>query len=270
MSLISYLQPECIRAGSSSRTKEEALREITELAKKNPVLKNVSGDRILKAFQAREKIGSTGFGKGIAIPHCGLDEVEEFVVGLLHIPEGIDFQAMDGEKTRTIFFIVGPRSKRNQHIQILSALSKLLKNPEEIQHLFEDGDSEAIRDRLLHVLEVAEESTGGGGKCLFHVLVQREEYFDDILQIFSAVVQGSIAVIETNNAGYYLHSLPLSAAYWSDSKKTFFRVILAVVDRDLCNDIIRRINMVSDTLSDEPGVLIAVQELFYTSGSVAF
>jgi hypothetical protein len=83
-------------------------------------------------------------------------------------------------------------------------------------------------------------------------------------------VDGSISVLETNAAGYYLHRLPLFAAYWSESQKGFCRLILAVVDRDLCNDVIRRIQTLVEDIDKSPGVLVSVQELFYSSGSLEF
>jgi PTS system nitrogen regulatory IIA component len=61
-------------------------------------------------LQQRERIGTTGFGGGIAIPHCSLDDIEEFVVGLLIVSDGVDFESLDGKKTTTFFFIIGPKS----------------------------------------------------------------------------------------------------------------------------------------------------------------
>ena len=206
----------------------------------------------------------------IAIPHCSLDKTDEFVVGLLTIPGGIDFLSLDGQKTRLFFFIIGPKAKRNRHIQILSAVSKLLKTPKAVDMILEVRDSGKIRELFFNLIQYREEAKGQKGKCLFQVFIQKEEYFDDILQVFSASVQGAISVIETNNAGYYLHALPLFSAYWSESIKTFSRIILAVADKDLCNDIIRRINMVAEDIDKEAGVLITVQDLMFSSGSIEF
>ena len=77
-------------------------------------------------------------------------------------------------------------------------------------------------------------------------------------------------VLETNAAGYYLHRLPLFAAYWSENQKRFCRLILAVVDRDLSNDVIRRIHTAVEDLENTAGVLVSVQELFYSSGRLEF
>jgi PTS system nitrogen regulatory IIA component len=273
MGLFASFRPECIQIGSDARNKMEVLADLARLAKKSKVLGRVPEKRILDALQEREQVGTTGFGSGIAIPHCGLDDIDEFVVGLLIAPEGIDFDALDGKETTTFFFIIGPKSQRNRHIQLLSAVSKILKDPDVIQRFLEAFDEKRVRqivEELFRLVDVGVSPGQEKGRCLFQVFVQKEEYFEDLLQVFSAAVEGSIAVIETNAAGYYLHRLPLFAAYWTESQKGFCRLILAVVDRDLCNDVIRRIHTVVDDVENNPGVLITVQELFYSSGSLEF
>ena len=273
MSLFKSFRPECIQVGSEARNKSEVLADLARLAKKSKVLEKVPEKRILDALQAREQVGTTGFGGGIAIPHCALEDIDEFVVGLLIAPEGIDFESLDRKKTTTFFFIVGPKSQRNRHIQLLSAISKVLKDPDVIQRFLEAFDEKNVRQIVEELFRLVDGGITPGqqkGRCLFHVFVQREECFEDLLQVFSAAVDGSIAVLETNPAGYYLHRMPLFAAYWSESQKGFCRLILAVVDKDLCNDVIRRIHTVVEDVENNPGVLITVQELFYSSGSLEF
>jgi PTS system nitrogen regulatory IIA component len=273
MALFSSFRPECIQIGSAAGNKEEVLAELARLAKRSQVLAGVPERRILEALRQREQVGTTGFGGGIAIPHCSLEDIEEFVVGLLIAPEGIDFRSMDGQKTTTFFFIVGPKSQRTRHIQLLSAISKVLKNPEVIGRFLEAFDENRVRrlvEELFRLVDIGVAPGGQKGRCLFHVFVQEEQYFEDILQILSAVVDGSIMVLETNAAGYYLHRLPLFAAYWSENQKRFCRLILAVVDRDLSNDVIRRIHTAVEDLENTAGVLVSVQELFYSSGRLEF
>ena len=95
MSLFNVLRPEAIQAGTSATTKEALLHEIAVLAKKSPCLKNLSENDIYEGLSKRESLGSTGFGDGIAIPHCRLDGIDEFVVGIITSPQGIEFDALD-------------------------------------------------------------------------------------------------------------------------------------------------------------------------------
>ena len=101
-------------------------------------------------------------------------------------------------------------------------------------------------------------------------MIQREEYFDQVMQILSAEVEGEIAVLEAQNAGYYLNRMPLFSAYWGEDSGKFTRLIVAVADKAVCNDIIRRIYLVADDLDNTGGILIAVQDLLFAGGTLDF
>ena len=95
MKLADVLLKECIAVNAQLSDKAEALRQVAGLAKKSSILDNVSEQEILVGLQARESLGSTGVGKGIAIPHCRLKTVKDFVVGIATVPAGIDFDSLD-------------------------------------------------------------------------------------------------------------------------------------------------------------------------------
>ncbi|MBN2323556.1 MAG: PTS sugar transporter subunit IIA [Spirochaetes bacterium] len=266
MNLIEHIPKKCIQIGSASRSKEETLHEIAALLLKSNALSKMDEDVIYGALSERERIGSTAFGKSIAIPHCSLDEVEEFIIGLLVAKQGVDFGSLDKKPTRLFFCIVGPKTKRGEHIQILSSISKLLKTPDLTEKLVHAKNEEEVKTLLREIPLRREEAVEKKDKCLLSVFVQREETFDDILQTVSAALKGSVAVIEANNAGYYLHKLPLFASFWSEQTRISTRIIMAVVDKALSNDVIRRINLVVEG----KGVLITVSDLSYTAGDIEF
>ena len=110
MKLIDVLREECIVAGAQLSNKDEVLREIAQTAKKNDILKGLDEQEILAGLKARESLGSTGFGKGIAIPHCRLKSVVDFVLGIITVPSGVDFEALDAEKVNLIIFIIAPEA----------------------------------------------------------------------------------------------------------------------------------------------------------------
>ena len=120
MNLAEILYEDCIQAGAEVSEKVSVLRVIAQLAKKHPALQERSEDEIFQGLLQREETGSTGFGDCIAIPHCALDHVSDFVLGILTSPEGIDFDSIDGKPTKVFVFIIAPVSRRNDHIRILS------------------------------------------------------------------------------------------------------------------------------------------------------
>jgi len=116
MKLINVLRKECVVVGARFGDKSEALRRVAQVAKNSPVLKDVSEAEILAGLQDRESLGSTGFGNGIAIPHCRLCSVHDFVVGMITIPAGVDFKALDDREVKLMLFIIGPEKESNDHI----------------------------------------------------------------------------------------------------------------------------------------------------------
>lgn len=270
MDLADTLSVERIRVGSTAEDKFDVLREIARLAKTSPVLEEYSEEVIFEALDSRERIGSTGFGHRIAIPHCSLDEIDGFVVGVIISKKGVSFESMDGEPTNVFFFIIGPSPERNKHIQILSTVSKLLQSEELVTRLLAASSPEEVQKVLAGMLSVLSLEHTVAQKCAFHVVIQRDEVFSEILQLFASVNEGSLAVIETHNASTYLHNLPLFSAFWNDNNSQIGRIIVAYVEKAMANDIIRRIHMIAGDLEDESGVLVAVQDLTYLAGSLDF
>jgi mannitol/fructose-specific phosphotransferase system IIA component (Ntr-type) len=262
----------CIQKGTKAKDKDGILQEIAELAKKSPLLKKHSKEFIYQALKNRETIGSTGLEEGIAIPHCSLEYIEDFVVGLIVVPEGIDFQSFDGKPSQLIFFIIGPQSKSNQHIQILSALSKLAKEPSNIKALLTAESAEDIKFTILTAIPLRETIPREKDReeSLMHIFIQKEAIFNDVLALLSAQAGGAITVLEAFSIGHYLKDSPVYAAYRNEDKSNFNRLIIARVPKISCNNVIRRINILAETLKVESGVMITVQNLAYSSGSLSF
>ena len=110
MNLINLLRNECIQANADCTNRDQVLAAIAALAKKSAILDNMQESEIFKGLTDREDLSTTGFGNGIAIPHCRLDGVEDFVVGVLSVPAGAAFNAMDDEPVKLFVFIIAPSS----------------------------------------------------------------------------------------------------------------------------------------------------------------
>lgn len=265
--MIDSLQADCIRIGSTARTKEALLKEISEIAGQAINKADFDSPKIEKALLEREELCSTGLGSGLAIPHCSFEGLDDFTVGLIILKDGIDFDSLDGKDVNLVFFIVGASEKRNKHIKILSSISKIMKDAElskkllssesaaEVLRLLKREDSETIQIRPFE-------------KVQFTIHVQDEEIFNDVLEILSSEVEGDVSVLESSTAGSYLHKLPLFSTFWNDSSKSFSKVIIAVIDKRLMNDCIRRINLVRP--ASRGGILISVSDILYFDGSIDF
>ena len=249
-------------------SKDAALREIASVAKRSEVLRDVSKEEILAALNGRKELGSTGFGKGVAIPHCRMESVPDFVVGFLSVPDGVDFDAADGEPVRLIAFIVAPQRSTNEHIQLLSAISRALNAPGAVEAMVATNSPQVLLENFVRHTHDELTVQDRGSKCIFHVLVQDETLFREVLQVLSGIGDSSALVIEGENTGVYLAKMPLFSGFWHDQPQAFCRIIVAVIHQNLANEAIRAIEAVSGNLNDRSDVMVMVQDLRYAAGSV--
>ncbi len=268
MKLADVLHKECIAVNTQLSDKAEALREVAGLAKKSSILDNLSEQQILVGLQGRESLGSTGVGKGIAIPHCRLKDVKDFVVGIVTVPSGVDFDALDTGKVRLIVFIIAPEVVSNQHVRLLSVISQRLLAPKALEQILEEPTPDGVYESFLRGRDVEIDDRPRAAKSLIHVFIQSEDIFRDVLQILTGIESSSLVVVGAENAGVYLSKLPLFASFWSDEPSNFGRIIIAVVDKNLTNEALRRIESVAGDLGKGTGVMATVQEVNYVAGSL--
>lgn len=267
MGILESLKEEYVAIRQNADSKPEVLRAIASTVAEASDMP-VSAERIAQALQEREDLGSTGFQNGVAIPHCALEEVQDFSVGLFVYPDGIDFGSFDGKATRVLVYIVGPASKRDEHVRLLASVSRILNNPDIVSELTAASTPTALRESFLRHAAETVEATEEMQRSLFHVFIQREELFQDILQVFSEVNQCSIAVLEAGDASQHLHAMPLFAGFWSSEGKNYHRIVLAVVPRNLANETLRRLGTLVGDVNSAKGIMITIQDLFYCSGSL--
>ena len=266
--LINVLQNECVFAGAQLSDKAQALRKIVQVAKKNPILKNVSDDEILAGLQERESLGSTGFGKGIAIPHCRLSSVSNFVVGIITVPSGVDFKALDEEKVKLIIFIIAPEAKSNEHLKLLSAISQTLLIPGAVKEILAESTSETVCESFLRHTHAEIDTKKQTATVMFNVFVQDEAVIRDILEKMAGIETGSLVIANTDNAGAYLTKVPLFADLWRDKPSLFSKVVTIVIDKGLSNETIRRIESITGNLNECAGVMVVIQDISYAAGSL--
>lgn len=109
---------------------------------------------LLEEVETREKLGSTGIGKGVAIPHVHLDNISQMHVAMMTTSEGVDFDAIDSDPCRIFIMVVAPDSSRQTYLQLLAEVSRLFRHEEVRDSVLAAG----APDELLDVLREAESS----------------------------------------------------------------------------------------------------------------
>lgn len=268
MKLSELLRTECVRVGSTADDKAMALCDIAALAAKSPICRNVGEEEILEALQDRETFGATAFGNGVAMPHCRLRGIGDFVVGLLTVPNGVDFESPDGEKIKLLVFIIAPPEKSNTHIHLLSALSQLLQSADTVKQMIAADNVNELIDTFVQAAGEEIQTIQPIQHNLVHIFVQDEQVFEHILEAVSGLESVSLSILSAVNARSRLTQLPLYADCAANGAPTDCKVIVVVIERRLGNEIIRRIEGVTGSLFECAGVMVTVQELAYLAGSL--
>jgi fructose-specific phosphotransferase system IIA component len=134
MKISDILSPEVIEVNLDVADKDDSIRKIIEISARTGRITDIN--KVTDTIFERERLVSTGVGKGFAIPHGKTDAISDIIASFVITKNPIDFDSIDGEPVRFIFLLIGKETLLNTHIKLLSRISRLM-------------NKEDFRDRLL-------------------------------------------------------------------------------------------------------------------------
>jgi nitrogen PTS system EIIA component len=141
MNIKSLLTPNRVLCRIEAGSKRRALEILANtIAKDIPA---IDAETLFRRFMARERLGSTGIGYGIAIPHCSIDECTDAIGALITITEPVDFDALDSQPVDILFAMLVPEGAHVEHLQNLAALANAMNN-EQFRQQLRDADNDAL------------------------------------------------------------------------------------------------------------------------------
>ncbi|UCE53412.1 MAG: PTS sugar transporter subunit IIA [Desulfobacterales bacterium] len=152
MKILDVLQREAILDDLKSQTKKGIIEELVV-----PVARiaGVNQEELVRVLMERERLGSTGIGGGIGIPHGKLKDLDSLVLGFGLSRKGADFESIDGQPTHIFFILVTPENSTGLHLKLLARISRILKN-------------DPFKDRLMHAADADE---------IFSIIKEDDEEF---------------------------------------------------------------------------------------------
>ena len=151
MKITDLLKPQSILLNASPTNKADAIYTLGDLMDKGGNLSDKA--EYLEAVFAREESGSTGLGDGIATPHAKSNGVKEAGLAAMVVPNGVDFDALDGQPSRLFFMIAAPEGAADTHVEVLSKLATMVIDPDFKNALIQS----ATVDRFLELITAKEE-----------------------------------------------------------------------------------------------------------------
>jgi nitrogen PTS system EIIA component len=147
MKIDEILKKESVIADIAGKNKLDVIKEMTECLKQNNTIKN---DQALYAtLMEREKLGSTGIGENVAIPHGKSDELTQIITVFARSLSGIDFESLDQKPVHFVCMVIAPAHSTGQHLKALARISRLFKNQTLREGILKAEDSNAIYSILL-------------------------------------------------------------------------------------------------------------------------
>lgn len=141
MQIINLLKKDYIINALEATTKKAVISEFAAaLAGKigvNPV-------RVCKILEEREKLGTTGIGDGVAIPHGKLEEIQDTIVFFGKSKAGVPFDSMDGKPVHLFFILIAPENTNGKHLKVLARISRMLKDEKFRSDLLQAGTVDSL------------------------------------------------------------------------------------------------------------------------------
>ena len=148
MKMKDVLRESCVIADLKGGTKQEVLTELMSALKEAGLISDVN--EAVNVVLEREKLGSTAIGEGVAIPHGKMKGIDRILCVFGRSKEGIPFDAVDGKPVHIFFLLLAPEDSAGLHIQMLSRISRILRDPSFRKRLIEQGGN---RDLYTDVVE---------------------------------------------------------------------------------------------------------------------
>ncbi len=146
MKLSELIQPDRIILGLRAADKTQAL---AEMAKRASAHLPIEGPAIFSALDARERLGSTGFGRGFALPHVRIDGLHAAFSLLVRLARPVEYEAIDGKPVDILFMLLIPSDKGNDHVAALAAVSRSMRDEAILRMIRKSGSSAALFDLLV-------------------------------------------------------------------------------------------------------------------------
>lgn len=141
MKILDVLSHEAICADLKAQDKKGILEELAATVAENT---GVDRDELVRVLMERERLGSTGIGGGIGIPHGKLKALQMLVLGFGLSRTGVNFESMDGKPTHIFFLLLTPENSTGLHLKVLARISRILKNDPFKEKLMAAASTEEI------------------------------------------------------------------------------------------------------------------------------
>lgn len=269
MLLSEVIKLEACSIDLQAEDKDDALHKLAALFKRSRKFAEISEGEIYKGLKDREALGSTGFARGIAMPHCGLDRLDKFAISLAICKNGVNFDSQDRRKTKIFVTILGPKNQPNEHLKLLASCSHILKQPGVVEDLLQASSRINLFEEFLKYAD------NGSGKIVYEgkekliiLLVKDEHILQDITEVFVEYgIQRSI-IVDTTEMDNLISKVPLFMGFFNftGDKSPTGKIVMAKIVDDHVDAIVTGLEDIFGDLNAFSDLDVMVLDVFFTKG----
>lgn len=273
MQLKEILDPSGCTNDLRAKNRDDALEKISELMAMNPSAGGVPARTIFEGLSEREKLGSTGVGDGVAIPHCRIDSMKGFAVTLAVSRKGLNWNSSDGRSVHIICGIAGPGESTEDHLRILAGAARVLGAGKARHEILKADTPFSMREAFLyHLVPVTarlEEGRRDKRKLVILVL-QEESTYNQIMELFlEGGIEGAVT-LQASMMGTVLSNVPIFAGFMDvlGRSRPEPRVVLTLLPEDRVDETVSEIEEITGNLDTHSGACILVSDPLIIRGSL--
>ncbi len=270
MDILEMLDKQLCEPRLKAHTKTDAIREMADLLKRSPKLKDVSADDLYEALMAREALGTTGFGNSIAIPHCKIKGLPGIVLSLALSPSGVEFESLDKHRVHLFGIIVGPEDQPTNHVKMLAEVSRVFREESHRRELRNSKSQLALYEGFLRYALYNGETGDSKHQKLVMLVIQHADTLNTILEIFVEMGIRGASVMVSEGMGSLLSNVPLFTSFinFLGGEEEYHRTLFAIMPEKQVPRLVEEVEEITGDLDKHTGVMIMALDIAMMKGSL--
>ncbi|MFC1529042.1 PTS sugar transporter subunit IIA [Candidatus Latescibacterota bacterium] len=269
MDIIEMIKEKSCAPDLSPGSKDDCLKNLSRILSISA--DGFSEEELYKALLEREKLGSTGFEDGVAIPHAKVKGLDNFIISIAVSRKGIDFDSVDGKKSSLFFTVIGPDDNPQEHLKILAQISRVSRNANARKEIHHAPTPLAIKEAFVRYAGGLEpEKKRKEKNKLFIIILYEYRYFDDIIELFIEKGVEGANVIESAGIRNLLSNIPLFSDFLNflGERSDVSKTIMTLVHESEISGLVEGIEEIIGDLDKHSGAMVMALDVSFMKGTL--
>lgn len=270
MDVIDLVKEDLCEVNFRVKAKEDLIYKIADMLSRE--FEHLSAGEIFNALMEREKLGSTGFGDGLAIPHAKLKEIDTFAICIVTLKKGIDFESIDKKKVKVAIAILGPEDRQKDYLRLLAGVSKHVKNKSVLAEMVSAPSVSALKEAFMKsTISMDEINKRKTKNKLLIIHLSEHKYFDDIIHNLLEREVSDAVVTDSSGVESFLAESPLFSGFLNflAERTGNYKTIMVAVNEEEIPTLVSDIEEIMGDLDKHTGIQLMSLDVEFIKGAIS-